>query len=112
MGVPLEIRQVTRPKNTVIKKSGSKWAVIERVGCVRKNGSNQPKEGKVIGHIIDGEFIKKEEIKKEISFKYYGDYELAKSVSQDILSDLKEVYTSDFANHLYAISLLRSINPK
>ncbi|ADK69327.1 hypothetical protein MSCd_5670 [Mycoplasma mycoides subsp. mycoides KH3J] len=45
----------------------------------------------MIGHIIDGEFIKKEEIKKEISFKYYGDYELAKSVSQDIWNDLKEV---------------------
>ncbi|AIZ54962.1 hypothetical protein TS59_0137 [Mycoplasma mycoides subsp. mycoides] len=36
MGVPLEIRQVPGPKNTVIKKSGSKWAAIERVDCVRK----------------------------------------------------------------------------
>ncbi|MGN3805658.1 transposase, partial [Mycoplasmopsis bovis] len=49
MAVPAEIRAIERPKNTVVKKSGSMWAVIERVGCIRKNGNNQPVEGKVIG---------------------------------------------------------------
>ncbi|WP_434329649.1 transposase [Mycoplasma capricolum subsp. capricolum] len=112
MGVPIEIRQVPRPKNTVIKKSGSKWAVIERIGCERKNGSNQPKEGKVIGHIIDGFFVKKESVKKEVSLKNFGDYELAKLVSKDILNELKEVYQNEIAEHLYAIAVLRSINPK
>ncbi len=38
MAVPAEIRVIERPKNTVVKKSGSMWAVIERVSCVRKNG--------------------------------------------------------------------------
>ncbi len=32
MAVPAEIRAIERPKNTVVKKSGSMWAVIERVG--------------------------------------------------------------------------------
>lgn len=63
MAVPAEIRVIERPKNTVVKKSGSMWAVIERVGCVKKNGKNQPVEGKVIGHIIDGKFVPKKKWK-------------------------------------------------
>ncbi len=97
MAVPAEIRAIERPKNTVVKKSGSMWAVIERVGCIRKNGNNQPVEGKVIGHIIDGKFVPKEKLKITVSMKNFGDYEIAKSVSKDILTDLSNVYPQDMA---------------
>ncbi|ADR24393.1 conserved domain protein [Mycoplasma leachii PG50] len=112
MGFSIEIREVPRPKNTIIKKLGSNWVVIEKITCERKNGSNQRKEGKVIGHIIDKVFVRKENVKKEISLKNFGDYELAKLVSKDILNELKEVYRNEMAENLYAIPLLRSINPK
>ncbi|AXJ70944.1 transposase [Mycoplasmopsis bovis] len=112
MAVPAEIRAIERPKNTVVKKSGSMWAVIERVGCIRKNGNNQPVEGKVIGHIIDGKFVPKEKLKITVSMKNFGDYEIAKSVSKDLLTDLSNVYPQDMAKHIYAVALLRSINPR
>ncbi|QLI76253.1 hypothetical protein H0I36_03425 [Mycoplasmopsis bovis] len=47
---------------------------------MRKNGNNQPVEGKVIGHIIDGKFVPKEKLKITVLMKNFGDYEIAKSV--------------------------------
>lgn len=112
MAVPAEIRAIERPKNTDVRKSGSMWAVIEIVGCIRKNGKNQPVEGKVIGHIIDGKFVSKEKVKITVSMKNFDDYEIAKSVSKDLFTDLSNVYPQDIAKHIYAIALLRSINPR
>lgn len=40
MVVLVEIRVIERLKNIVVKKLGLMWVVIERVGCVRKNGKN------------------------------------------------------------------------
>ena len=111
MAVPKEIRDVERPINSIVKQIGDKWAVIKRIGCERKNGKNYPINGPVVGHIVDGVFIPKVDPELEITSKSYGDYMLARSVSLDLLDELKQVYSEQVAFMLYVIALLRSINP-
>ena len=64
MGIPLEIRRVKRPVNTVITTNGTnsakRYAVRERIGVKYIPGGNpQPIYGKIIGHIIDFKFVPK-----------------------------------------------------
>ena len=54
MGIPLEIRRVKRPVNTVITTNGTnsakRYAVRERIGVKYIPGGNpQPIYGKIIG---------------------------------------------------------------
>ena len=111
MAVPKEIRDVERPINSIVKQIGDKWAVIKRIGCERRNGKNYPINGPVVGHIVDGVFVPKVDPELEITSKSYGDYMLAKSVSLDLLDELKQVYSEQVAFMLYVIALLRSVNP-
>ena len=58
MAVPAEIRAVPRPVNTIVDDSGTnspkRYAVRQRASSKYIPGGNpQPKNGKVIGHIID-----------------------------------------------------------
>ena len=61
MGVPQEIRAVPRPKNTVVIDTGGKgplrYCVRARNKAVRTAKGFQPRNGKVIGHIVDGAFV-------------------------------------------------------
>ena len=61
MGVPQEIRAVPRPKNTVVIDTGGKgplrYCVRARTKAVRTAKGFQPRNGKVIGHIVDGAFV-------------------------------------------------------
>lgn len=62
MTVPEHIRNVARPSNTVVTDSKRdtplRYAVRERKGVTYvKNGYPQPKNGRVIGHIIEGKFV-------------------------------------------------------
>ena len=61
MGVPQEIRAVPRPKNTVVTDTGGKgplrYCVRARTKAVRTAKGFQPRNGKVIGHIVDGAFV-------------------------------------------------------
>ena len=58
MGVPKEIREVKRPTNTVVCDNGKdtpyRYSVRERAasGKYVRGKFPQPKNGKVIGHII------------------------------------------------------------
>ena len=66
MSVPESVRKVARPVNTIVEDSGRdtkyRYAVRERGEIVYENGSNpRPKNGKVIGHIIDGVFVPRKE---------------------------------------------------
>ena len=59
MGVPKEIREVERPTNTIVCDNGKdtpfRYAVRERAasGKYVRGKFPQPKNGKVIGHIIN-----------------------------------------------------------
>ena len=62
MAVPESVRKVARPVNTIVEDSGRntkyRYAVRERGEIVYESGSNpRPKNGRVIGHIIDGNFV-------------------------------------------------------
>ena len=64
MPVPELIRKVDRPKNTVVVDTGNegvfRYAVRERAETVYLPNKNpQPRNGKIIGHIIDGKYIAK-----------------------------------------------------
>lgn len=62
MGVPADTRTVPRPVNTIVDdigKDGPKRYVV-RVQASTKyvaGGNPQPKDGKVVGHIIDYKFV-------------------------------------------------------
>ena len=62
MAVPEDIRRVERSVNTIVDYSGRdspcRYSVRERVGakCV-PGGKPQPRNGKVIGHIIDCQYV-------------------------------------------------------
>lgn len=111
MGIPEEIRKIKRPTNTIVKKIGDKYAVIQRIGCKRKNGKNIPVNGSVIGHIVDGAYVPKKTECLSVTMKNFGDYALAKSLASDLLSELARVYGKKTASDIYAIALLRAISP-
>ncbi len=59
MAVPASIRAVERPSNTIVEDNGrdgpNRYAVRLRAGVKYVPGGNpQPRNGKVIGHIVDG----------------------------------------------------------
>lgn len=69
MSVPESIRKVPRPKNTIVADNGRegpyRWAVRERSGVKYKTGlkNPQPQTGKVIGHIVNGKYVPKDNTK-------------------------------------------------
>ena len=63
MAVPEYIRKVERPVNTIVDDNGrdgpNRYAVRVRasVRYVKGKKNPQPKNGKVIGHIVDGRYV-------------------------------------------------------
>ncbi|MDI9469524.1 MAG: transposase [Bacillota bacterium] len=118
MGVPEEIRKVPRPTNTVVLDNGGdgpkRYAVRERSSTKYVPGGNpQPRNGRVIGHIIDGVFVpvKEEPQAEELQMLSYGAAALVNSVSQDLLADLRDVFPIQEAHSIMAIAALRVIKP-
>ena len=99
MRVPETIRKVARPVNTVVEDSGrdgpNRYLVRERSSIRYVPGGNpQPKNGKVIGHIIDGVYVpvSRRAFTNEPDMLSYGGAAFVKSVTDDIVSDLLEIY--------------------
>lgn len=118
MAVPAEIRSVKRPKNTfVVDSKTNVYSVREKVGCgyyVDENGkAHRPsRNGKVIGHIIDGQFV---ELEKEglppigdIDLKDYANVRLCQMLSSDLLACLRRFYNEEDANQIYVMAALRA----
>ena len=118
MAVPKEIRSIPRPKNTVVIAYGrnkDKYAVKQRIGCKSVNGRKIPIDGPVIGHIIDGVYVEDVGLPKmkvsECDHRRWADVKLCSDISQDILSDLREIYDGKEALRTYIIALLRTLEP-
>lgn len=118
MAVPEEIRAVKRPVNTIVEDSGRdskyRYSVRERGEIVYVAGNNpKPKNGKVVGHIINGEYVPKAEktIAKPEEMSY-GASALVKSEADDIYSDLLSVYPVNDATAIMAIAFLRVLKPR
>jgi hypothetical protein len=118
MAVSINIRQVERPKNTIVDDSGrdgpNRYAVRERASTKYVAGGNpQPRNGRVIGHIIDFRFVPVQEktASQGPDMLSYGASALVKSVTADILADLLDVYPAQDAYAIMAIATLRVIRP-
>ena len=118
MGVPADIRAVSRPVNTIVDDSGrdgpKRYAVRERASTKYVPGGNpQPRNGKVIGHIINHEFvpIKEKTAPVEPDMLSYGASALVKSVTEDIFHDLLSVYPADEAYSIMSMATLKVIKP-
>lgn len=118
MRVPETIRQVPRPVNTIVVDNGhdgpNRYAVRERTGIRYIPGRNpQPHNGKVIGHITDGIYVPLHtEVKQaEPDMLSYGASAFVRSVTQDILGELLQVYSPNDAYTIMAIASLRVIRP-
>ena len=95
MAVPASIRAVERPSNTIIEDNGrdgpNRYAVRLRAGVKYVPGGNpQPRNGKVIGHIVDGKYVPVNapvaDAKPEML--QYGASAFVYSVSADLIEDL------------------------
>lgn len=116
MPVPLEIRQVPRPKNTVVidSKSGGQFrhAVLERRQSVCRPGHNpSPRNGKTIGHIIDGKHIPctAKTFPEKPEWLAYGAAALTMRVRDNILPDLREAFGGKTADDADAADAAEAI---
>lgn len=117
MAVPAEIRSVERPVNTVVIDRGGngayRWAVVERVGCVRKNGFNQPVSGGTVGHIINLKFQPCTAAPvgmSECELKSYGDAVLIDTLGKSLLDDLLKFYDYKDAVRIFVLAALKVIH--
>jgi len=116
VAVPESIRKVPRPVNTVVgdngKNSPNRYPVRERISVTYVPGGNpQPKNGRVIGHIVNGVYVPLgiAAVKAEPDMLSYGACAFVKSVSEDLFSELLDVYTPKDAYTIMAIASLRVI---
>lgn len=119
MAVPDSIRKVPRPVNTIVIDNGkdgpNRYAVRERSGTKYVPGGNpQPRNGKVIGHIVDGKYIPNKTVTAETGADMlsYGSSAFVHSVSKDILDELLQVYPAKDAFTIMAIASLKVIKPR
>lgn len=121
MAVPADIRAVPRPVNTIVDDSGhdgpKRYAVRQR-GATKyvANGNPQPRNGKVIGHIIDHKYVPLpdgQETKQAVEpdMLSYGASALVKSVTNDLFYDLLAVYDPSDVYAMMAIATLKVIRP-
>ena len=119
--VPEHVRAVSRPVNTVVVDSKSKGAkrylVRERAGYKTSKGHySGPRNGKVIGYIIDGAYVpRQEEIKRVTqnsrSVMQYGAPAFVANKCKDIHQDLLLCFDPEDANRIMTIASLRVIDP-
>ena len=117
MAVPESIRNIERPKNTVViayGKNKDKYAVKKRIGCKYDNGRNIPVDGPTIGHIVDGKYVACEYAdvaKKKCELKDWANIVLCDKLFKDILNDLYAFYSYSDALKIYCMALLKVVNP-
>ncbi len=119
MAVPASIRKVPRPVNTIVIDNGkdgpNRYAVRERSGTKYVPGGNpQPRNGKVIGHIVDGKYVPNKTVTAETGADMlsYGSSAFVHSVSGDLLDELLQVYPAKDAFTIMAIASLKVIKPR
>lgn len=120
MAVPKEIRDVERPKNTIVYaygKNKDRYAVKQRIGCKYKDGRRIPVTGPTIGHIIDFTYVPIEAdqpvtvSQADIDLKDWANIMLCDKLFNNIMSELCRQYNKDDAMKLYCISILRVCYP-
>jgi hypothetical protein len=121
MAVPEDIRKVARPVNTFvcdIDKHG-RYPVREKIGCgyyVDAAGKRHrpSKNGKVIGHIVDGVYVPKSDKAGsihtgEVDLKDWANICICDRENRDILEDLRRYYNEEDSQTIYAMAMLRAL---
>lgn len=115
MGVPQEIRAVPRPKNTVVIDTGGKgplrYCVRERNKAVRTAKGFQPRNGKVIGHIVDGAFVPVSSKMKAKERRTLGCALLAADLGADLRARLAAHLGDKDADLVLALASLGLLHP-
>ena len=121
MAIPKEIREIPRPKNTIVVSYGKDktlYGVRIRIGCKRDGKRNIPVTGPTIGHIRDGRYIPTGEDPAfaptpppAVELKDWADAELCNRLFSDILGDLEAEYPPDMALKIWGVAVLRVCNP-
>ena len=118
MAVPESIRKVSRPSNTIVEDNGregpNRYAVRLRAGIKYIPGGNpQPRNGKVIGHIIGGKYVPVNAPVQDSrpEMLQYGASAFVHSVSADLLEDLQRIFALKDAYSIMAIASLRVMRP-
>ena len=121
MPVPQAVREVPRPKNTIVIPYGKDkkgYAVRQRIGCNYKNGKRYPVNGPIIGYIINMEYIEKEPqedktpvSKCPIDIKDWANIMMCKKVGESLFDELCVVYNKNDALKIYASAILRVCYP-
>ena len=120
MAVPQEVRDVPRPRGTVVcdGKEG-RYPVREKLSggyYVDENGKRHrpSRNGKVVGYIIDMEFVKREIPDPnlipigEVDLKTWGDVELIDRLNRDLLELLELHFKDDEPLTLYVASVIKA----
>lgn len=115
MSVPQDIRAVPRPKNTVVTDTGSKgplrYCVRERNKAVRTAKGFQPRNGKVIGHIVDGAFVPVSSRMKAKERRTLGCALLAADLGADLRARLAAHLGDKDADLVLALASLGLLHP-
>ena len=114
MAVPDYFRKVPHPVSTIVEYNScdgpNRFAIRERVSTKYTPGSNpQPRNGRVIGHIRDGQFVSKQDtVAASVpDMLSYGASAFVRSVTRDILDDITGVYAIKDAYTIMAVATLR-----
>lgn len=120
MKVPDEIKKVERPRNTVVEarvntKGIPTYIVRERNGSVYSNGRSRPRNGCVIGYIIDRKYVPKPSSgpiePEERSMTTWAVERLIIDLTPDVLEDLMSAYDLKNSQTLYSMAILKVRNP-
>ena len=119
MGIPESIRSVKRPVNTVVIDQGGNSPKRYAVRCRAsvkyvKNGNPQPISGKIVGYIINGQYVPRQTVVTPVfpEFLSWGGAAFVKSVSEDILQDLYKVMDCKNAILTLVLAALRILYPR
>ena len=121
MAVPEDIRRVERPINTVVEARTNKdgittYFVRERNGFTYSDGRSRPRNGGVIGFIINGKYVPKAEgtlpSPKEVDLITWAVEQLLMPMGEDILDDLRKCYPEKEAEMLLTMAILRIRHPE
>ena len=120
MPVPEEIRAVERPKNTIVEmkvnsRGDVRYIVRERNGSVYSDGRSRPKNGAIVGFIIDREYVERPVPGPlepgEIRMTSWAVERLVLDTTKDVIEDLRKVYGEEDAETLYCVAILRVRSP-
>ncbi|MCQ2071396.1 MAG: transposase, partial [archaeon] len=120
MAVPESIRKVERPKGTVVGDGhDGVYPVREKLSGTYYRGpdgkAHRPsRNGKVVGHIIDGVYVEKktEDIPPVsdggVDLKDWGNVELTDRLNRDVYDLLGTVYNQRDRDMLYTMAIMRA----